>query len=330
MPPTDSAAAVLPVAVVAEPGPPPDPTRAETLLARVMFALAALDLLLTAGLVHRAREPGVTALELEVLSIGLGALWPVFAAEAAVGLVRRGPGRPLRPGVLRAVLVLLFPPFRMGSVDPRTGLVWLPRLGWERPGKDLYNRIDRAFGGPMILVALLILPVLGIEYLQAERVKNDPDLALALHIGAAVIWVAFATEFVLESSVHPKPLTFLKQRWLDLAIVVLPALEVILTRVVDAAPLARLLRLGRALSPEQLTAVNRAYRLRGLMMKGWQAFLLVGGVNRFLGNAGAARLRAVEAEIAELEDRLAELRKEAEGLRAKAGVPDTPPPGPLP
>lgn len=317
MSPPDPPAAAAPV-VVAPPGPPPTPTRAETHLARAMFALAALDLLLLAGLVHRAREPEVTPLELEVLSIGLGALWPVFAAEAAVGLARRGPGRPLRPAALRALLVLFFPPFRMASADPRTGLVWLPRLGWQPPGKELYGRIDRGFGGPMILVALLILPVLGVEYFQAERVKNDPRLALALHIGTAVIWVAFATEFVLESSVHPRPLRFLKERWLDLAIVLLPALEVILTRVVDAAPLARLLRLGRALSPEQLTALNKAYRLRGVVTKGWQAFLLIGGVNRFLGNADAVRLRAVEAEIAELEERLADLRKEAEGLRARA------------
>ena len=322
-PPAAATVAVVPVAVpiavAAEPGPPRvEPSRAETLLARVMFALAAVDLLLMAGLVHRAREPQVTAWELQVLSVGLGALWPVFAAEAVVGLFRRAPDRPVRPAVLRALLVVFFPPFRMASADPRTGLVWLPRLGWQRPGKELYQRIDRAFGGPMILVALLILPVLGLEYFRAEQVKNDPDLALALHVGTAVIWVAFATEFVLESSVHPKPARFLKERWLDLAIVILPALEVILTRVVDAAPLARLLRLGRALSPEQLGAVNKAYRLRGVVMKGWQAFLLVGGVNRVLGNADAVRLRAVEAEIAELEERLADLRKEAEGLRAKA------------
>lgn len=323
-PPAPAAVALAPV-VAAEPGPPPEPTRAETLLARVMFAFAVVDLLLMAGLIHRAREPQVSDFELEVLSIGLGTLWPIFAGEAVVGLFRRSPGRPLGPVLWRAVLVLVFPPYRMASADPRTGLVWLPRLGWQTPGKDLYNRIDRAFGGPMILVALLILPVLGLEYFRAEQVKDDPRLALALHIGAAVIWVAFATEFVLESSVHPKPLRFLKERWLDLAIVLLPALEVILTRVVDAAPLARLLRLGRALSPEQLTAVNKAYRLRGVVMKAWQAFLLIGGVNRVLGNADAVRLRAVEAEIVELEERLADLRKEAEVLRGKAEPDPTPP-----
>lgn len=311
-----AAALVLAVAVPADPGPPV-PTRAAAVLARVMFALAALDLLLMAGLVHRARETHVSQLELEVLSVGLGALWPVFLVEAAVGLVRRAPARPLRPGVLRALLVGLFPPFRMGSADPRTGLIWLPFLGWNPPGKELYARIDRGFGGPMVVVALLILPVLGFEYFRAEQVAADPWLALALHVGAAVIWVAFALEFILESSAHPRPGRFLKERWLDLAIVVLPALEVILTRVVDAAPLARLLRLGRAVSPENVTALNRAYRLRGVVMKGWQAFVLIGGVNRLLGNVDAKRLAAVEAEIADLEERLADLRKEQAELRAK-------------
>src|SRR5262249_19674588 len=138
-----------------------------------------------------------------------------------------------------------------------------------------------------------------------------------LHLGVAVIWVAFATEFVLESSAAPDPLAHAKERWLDLAIVVLPMLEFVLTKWVDAAPLARLLRLGRALSPEQLGGLARVYRLRGLVTKSWQAFLLLGGVGRLLGNADARRLRAVESEIADLEERLAELHKEADGLRAK-------------
>jgi voltage-gated potassium channel len=296
---------------------PGSPTPAETWLARVMFALAAAFLLLVAGLIHRAQQPQVTDLELTIISVGLAALWPLFVGEAVVGVLRRDRSKPLRPVLLRAVLVALLPPFRMALTDPRTEMIWLPGLGWQPPGKDLYTRLERAFGGPMIVFALLILPVLGLEYFQAEEIRENPGLALALHVGVAVIWVAFAVEFVLLASAAPHPLTYAQEKWLDLAIVVLPMLEFALSRWVDAAPLARLLRLGRALSPEQISGMQRMYRLRGLAMKGWQAFLILGGLGRLIGDADRKRLKEIEDRIAALEDELVGLRKEAAELRVK-------------
>jgi voltage-gated potassium channel len=318
MSPAPDTPVVVPVSPAADaPGPP---TRVETLLARVMFVLAAVHLLLIAGLIHRAPSKQVTPVELAVLYAGLAALWPVFIGEAIIGVLRRDRSKPLRPVLLRAVLVSLMPPFRMGLTDPRVGKIWLPRLGWQERGKDLYKRLDRAFSGPMILFALLILPVLGLEYLQAERVKSTPGLALALDLGIAVIWIAFATEFILDVSAAPSPLTHAKEKWLDVAIVVLPMLEFVLTKVVDAAPLARLLRLGRAISPEQIARMQQLYRLRGLMTKAWQAFLILGGMSRLLGNVDEKRLRTVEGQITTLEEELAALRKEADELRAKIAV----------
>ena len=258
------------------------PTRFDTVRARFMFLLAFVFLLLIAGLVHRGTQKQVTQQELNIIYAGVLALWPVFVVEAVWGVVRRDRAKPLRPVLLRAFLVVLMPPWRMGQACPRTGLVWLPRIGWAQPGKELYKRVDRGFSGPMLLFAFLILPVLGFEYVRAEQVKNSPALALALHIGIAVIWVAFATEFILEGSVHPNFVKFIKERWLDAAIVILPMLEFILTKWVDAAPLARLLRLGRALSPEQLARMQQMYRLQGLMTKAWQAFLLLGGMGRLV------------------------------------------------
>lgn len=298
----------------------PVPTPGETRLARVMFALAAVFLLLLAGLIHRAQQSQVTDTELRVMYGGLAALWPLFALEAIYGVLRRDRTKPRRPVLLRALLVVLLPPFRMGSPDTRTGLIWLPRLGWRPPGKELYKRLDVIFSGPMILFALLILPILALEYFRAAQVKSTPELALALHVAVALIWVAFATEFILDSAAAPEPLTHVKERWLDLAIVVLPMLDFILTKWVDAAPLARLLRLGRALAPEQIRGLQQAYRLRGVVTKAWTAFLVLGGMNRLLGNADAKRLRAVETEMATLEERLAELRAEAEELRAKVAA----------
>ncbi len=292
------------------------PTRWDTLRARVMFLLGFGYLLLVAGLIHRATSTNITAFEKDVLFAAPLTLWPIFALEAWWGVIRRDRSKSRRAVVWRAILVCFMPPWRMALADPRTGLVWIPRMGWREPGKELFKRLELVFSGPMLLFAFLILPVLIFEYVQSEQVKSNPALALALDLGIAVIWVAFATEFVFKASVHPKPFRFAKERWLDVAIVVLPMLEFVLIHWVEAAPLARLLRLGRAISPEQIARMQRLYRLQGLLMKAWHALLLIEGVARLLGHTPEKRLAKLEEKIAELEAELAELRKDADTARA--------------
>jgi hypothetical protein len=294
----------------------PLPTARDTLRARFMFVLAFAHLLLVAGVLHRATSKHVTAWELDAMFAGLVALWPIFAAEAIWGVLHRDRSKPARPFVLRAALVLMFPSWRMALADPRTGLIWVPRVGWQPPGKELFKRLELAFSGPMLLFAFLILPFLLLDHVSSESVHRTPALSLIVDIGIAVIWVAFATEFVFKASAHPKPFAFVKERWLDVAIVALPMLEV-LTKWADVAPLARLLRLGRALSPEQIARMQRLYRLQGLAMKAWHALLLLEGVSRLLGFTPEKRLGQVEERIAGLEEQLKEARAEADELRAK-------------
>jgi hypothetical protein len=315
-----NASAEPPLTAGEAPASPAVPTAFDTLRARFLFLLAFVYLLLVAGLIHRATSKTVTAWELDVMYVGLVALWPIFAAEAVWGVWRRDRAKRGRPIVLRAVLVMLAPPWRMAQADPRTGLIWVPRIGWQTPGKELFKRLDRAFGGPMLLFAFLILPILLLEYFRGEVVRDTPGLTLALDIGIAVVWVAFATEFVFKASAHPKPFTFAQERWLDVAIVVLPMLEFILTKWVDAAPLARLLRAGRALSPEQISRMQRLYRLQGVATKAWHAFLLLESIGRLLGHTPEKRLSQVEEQIAELEEQRKELQLEAEELRAQIAV----------
>jgi hypothetical protein len=285
--------------------------------ARFMFWLAFFDLLLFAGLIHRAREEAVSQFELQVLSIGIFTLWPFFAAEAWIGFLRRDRSKPARSALLRALLVTFLPPYRLGTPHPRTCFVWLPRLGWQKPGKALYKRLDTAFSGPMLLFAFLILPVLILEYTLAKQVHSSPTFSLAVHIAVALIWVAFALEFILDSSVAPKPFEHIKKRWLDAAIVTIPLLEFVLTKWVDAAPLARLFRLSRAIAPEQLGRMQQLYRLRGMATKAWQAFLLLGGMGRILGPNYEKRLKQIDEEVANLEDQIAELKQEATEIQSK-------------
>ena len=75
-------------------------------------------------------------------------------------------------------------------------------------------------------------------------------------------------------------------------------------------PLARLLRLTRAIGPQQLGKMSRMYRLRGLLIKGWQAMMLFGVVARLTGSTPEKRLRKVQLQIEAIEEQLADLREQ--------------------
>jgi len=282
----------------------------------LMFAAAFVDLLLIAGLIHRAGvDGGGTDFEQRLISLASAVLWPMFIVEGTVAFLRRSPAVSRRRAAWRVLLVWVFPPLRLAWIHPVTNAIWLPRLGRHRPGKPLAKVLDRLFNLPMLVFAFLILPVLAVETYQPNWAKELPYFVSALDAAVAGIWVAFAFELIVKASAAPNTLKYLKERWLDVIIVGLPTLEFVFTHWVDAAPLARLLRLGRIVRPDQLQALNKAYRLRGLMMKGWQAFLLLEGIARLTGNTPAKRLSTLDARIAELEEELVETRRTADALR---------------
>lgn len=291
-------------------------------LAPVMFGLAFAHLLALAGLIHRADERyHVTGFEKAIIYDTLIGLWPLFVIEAWVGFALRDRSRRAWPAAARAVAVCLFPPARLGLIHPVTGLIWLPRLGWERPGKALLARLDRGFGLPLLLFALLIVPILAIEYVWADTLKGQPTFALVLHACMALIWVAFAAEFILKMEASGKPFEYAQKKWLDAAIVLLPTLEFVLTAWADAAPVARLLRTTRAIAPDKLARMGQMYRLRGLLMKMWHAMLALELLARLIGDNPKKRLARLEAQIAAAEEELAALRAEAEAVRQRGSRP---------
>jgi DNA-binding transcriptional MerR regulator len=103
-----------------------------------------------------------------------------------------------------------------------------------------------------------------------------------------------------------------------------------LTKWIDAAPLARLVRLGRALSPEQIARLQQLYRLRGLATKAFHALLLVEGVARLLGQTPQKRLARIQQRIEELQEEIAELQKEAAEWQALIDRVQAPPPSSSP
>jgi hypothetical protein len=297
---------------------PPEPTIRHYPLARVMFWLAFLDLLLIAGIVHRANHPTALRTELAIMYFGHFALWPIIFLETWIAFAIRDRAlRPRVPTIVRSLLITIAPPMRMGMPCPFTGMIWIPRLGWCERGKILEDRLERAFHKPMLVFALLILPALIFEFMRAEEVKSNQWLALALHVSVGIIWVAFATEFIIKVSAVRRPFKYCRERWIDLAIVILPMLESVLTAWAGAAPLARLLRVSQAVAPEQLARMGQVYRLRGLLVKGWRAVLVLRVVAKLTGYTEEKQLRRLQSDIAEAEAALAILKAQAEDLRKK-------------
>jgi hypothetical protein len=289
--------------------------------ARVLFWLAVANLLAVAGLIHRSHWDAATEIERAIILTTLAFTWPLIVLDVFLSANRRTPELPRRRVIRRAILVSLFPPLRLSLPHPATNEIWLPRLGWQPPGKRLLRSLDRGFNGPMLVFALLILPVLIIEYTVKDMVTKYPAFNLAMNIVVAIIWVAFAIEYILKSSAAPHPWRYVRARWVDLAIVVLPIFEFALTFWANSPMLARLLRLTRA--TDQLARYGRLYRLQGVFIKGWYALMSLEAISRLFGGSPEKRLRQLDAQIADMEEDLAELREQAHQLRQQISAKPT-------
>ncbi len=127
-------------------------------------------------------------------------LWPVFFLEALGTFL----GRDRRHGLWKPfawmLMVCLAPPTRIaGRITDKE--IWLPRLGWRPVDRDLRRALERFFSVPMIVIALMVLPLLAIEYGWRSQVQVYAGLRLFLDIGNSVIWMAFTVEFLVMISV---------------------------------------------------------------------------------------------------------------------------------
>jgi hypothetical protein len=283
-----------------------------------MFFLALLFLVALAGLFHRYPRLDEGDPEGYLIQGGLAVLWLVFVLEAGMRFLWRDRRRPLWPALAAGVACVLLPPLRMGCRSRRQpNHIWLPGLGWQPINNCLRATLERFFSVPMILIALMVLPLLALEYWEAERIRAEPILALWLDIGTSVIWLAFAVELVLMVAVAERPWRYCFLHWIDVAIVVLPAIELL--------PLFRLLRLGRILRLEELLRWGRLHRLQALVARGWRAFLLLQIMQRLTGRSLQRQLKQRQELLQAREEEVADLRREIQELEEriarKAAVP---------
>ncbi len=232
------------------------------------------------------------------------AIWLPFIIEAAIGLVLR----PRLPGNLkRFFLVSLLPPFRIGYstfVDSRA--LWLPGLGWQVKGRALFERLEQLATVPMVVIALMILPLLGIEFLLKEKVAEIPWLSISLDASAAFIWFAFALEYVLMLSVAEEKLVYAKKNWLNLLIILLP-----LIAFLRGFQVVRAFRVARA------GKLVRVYRLRSLLLRVYQAMVALSAIERLLHRDPGKHLAKLQKQCDEKERELAALREKMVEVRRR-------------
>ncbi|MEM6299991.1 MAG: hypothetical protein AAF740_14990 [Bacteroidota bacterium] len=221
---------------------------------------------------------------LYLLTMGISA-FEVFVLRI---LHRKHPSEPARKREWSyRLLAILLPPLRMGMrrLGNRDWL-WLPRLGWAKANAALFTKLKKDFGTPMIVIALLIIPIFLIEWkLSDYMAENYPafELEFWLGIAGAFIWIAFTLEFIIMIGVTNEKVDYCKRNWIDLFIIILPLLSFF--------PTLQILRVAR------LNQLVRVYRVRGLTMKIKEAFVLLAVFQRILYPNPTAQLQSLQKKL---------------------------------
>lgn len=277
-------------------------------LAPVMFLASLMVLALFAVFLHttdgtRFSETGLVSLKTA------GVIYIVFFVEQAFHWFAGS-----RPGPWH-LWSLLIPPIRMGSRDHRTRQwIWLPGWHWQRVDRDLEKRLHQFFNIPLMCLALLVLPLVIIELFWVEQLLAHPSWRVWMEIASAFIWMSFVIEFVLMLSVTQKKMRYLRRNWIDLVIIALPLIS-----LVNAAPVARLLRLN------QLARTARVYRVRGLLVRTWRAVVAFEVIEKVLWRDPASHCSRLEDELLEREADIRDLRNRIRQIRERMDREAKPP-----
>jgi voltage-gated potassium channel len=130
------------------------------------------------------------------------------------------------------------------------------------------RRIAKRFEWPVLIAALLVIPVIAIE--ESDVGQRWKTLAEVLNWA---IWLAFALELIVMLAVVPSKATWLRENPLEVAIVVLT--PPFLPASLQALRVFRLLRLLRLIRVARIA--RRLFSLEGLRYVGLLALLTVLG-----------------------------------------------------
>jgi voltage-gated potassium channel len=280
-----------------------------TLFSFLWLLLVGAAIQRVAGPVYRDHALDISIQEIVVFAAVLGGLWLTVVAECFVSVLWREPGRSGWRDYRGQLWICLFPALRMvlrsRAVNDR---MWFPALGWHEVNRELRLKLERFFSIPMIVIALMILPVLVVEYFWGDTLKQGEHVwtLILLDSCTVVIWVAFTTEFIVMCAVAESKFAYCKLHWLDLAIILLPMIS--FARALRFARLARLGRLGR---------MSRLYRLRGLAIRAFRALLLLDVIARLIGRTPQKELVRLRGVLATKEAEIEDLRRDIARLEAQ-------------
>jgi len=239
--------------------------------------------------------------------IALLCIWPLFWLEYAHNYTTKKRKDGSREIPLQPLLACLIPPLRIGCVSPAwDDRLWLPTLSWQHPGRDLSSLLERIFSKPMLVIALLILPILLIEFVFKGAVQQHFWLRLLLHLATGFIWFAFTLEFIIMISATDKKLAYVKKNWIDLAIILIPLISFLRT--------LRVLRLAKLAKIQKIAKLGRIYRVRSLGMKATRAMMMFGLVNKILKITPEKRLAKLKIQLEERSLEIDELKTEISTL----------------
>lgn len=225
-------------------------------------------------------------------------LYLVVVGETLLHLALRAFGGLTGRDVTQAIWQILVPVTRLCPASwARPKYVYLPTLGYRRPSHRLDLIVQNALALPMLCMAVLIIPVLAVEFLAADFVSEHPPLKLCLLVALAAIWLAFALEFLLMFALAPRALDFLRRHWLDLAILLLP-----LIAFMRSFQLLRVLQMG------QVARLSKTWRLRALAMRVLRSLLLITAIQRLLRPPPPKQLAELREDYRRREDELSRLR----------------------
>jgi len=300
-----------------------------------MFIASVALLLFLAGELHFAR-PALFHPLLIACHYGLAITWPLFLFEAALQAVAGNPHWKVHLGCS------VCPPLRLAARDATTGKrIWLPRLGWVPVDDRLRQRVEQSLNWPMLAIALMVIHVLALDYYQPDHhpivtqvqtalqmpqpeqasletqppwiatFAHRPAVRLATRIGEALIWTAFALEFVVMISVVDRRFKYCLQHWVDILVIVLPLVGFL--RTLRLARLARLNQLGR---------FTRLYRLRGSVLRAQRGMVVASFLERVIHRSPQRRLERLKEALSEKERETHLLRSQIEQLHSQIQLKD--------
>ncbi|WP_375585103.1 hypothetical protein [Cyclobacterium xiamenense] len=263
----------------------------QNLTAAPLFLTSILMLLITAAILNNfaVDKDGIHLNPfLSKLAQVYGFIWLLYLVDFLVILYLsiQTKTKIARAAFTSKLLSVLFPPLGMSLrhyTEPEK--TWLPVYRWSLCNEGLLQHLKEKFSVPMIVVALLILPVLIIEWNFYDEVEAflHTDLSFVLDMVQGFIWLAFALEFLLLVSITNDKFGYIKKNWIDLLIIVLPFISFVRT--------LRIFKVAR------LTHLARGYKLRALLMKARQGLIITSFFFRVLAVKPDFQLKKLKKKL---------------------------------